>query len=143
MDEYFRDWESNAFGFGYGSGEEFIIPTIKKFMALVPELDAESRTYDSGVLEKELGGETAWFLINVFGKQDIIEYGTSPRFAWLTEQGYALKKYLSERSVDQLFEAIQHDESYAECWPDSCNCTPDECHNPFWENHKGRTDWRK
>jgi len=37
IEEYFRDWEGNAFGYGYGSGEEHTILALKKFLELCIE----------------------------------------------------------------------------------------------------------
>lgn len=141
--QYFRDWEAHVFGFGYGSGEQHIIPVLKKFMAVVPPDDPEaSRNYDYLKLEEAVGAPVAWLLLNVLGHADVIEYGTSPRFGWLTRHGYELKGYLDRTSEEDLLTAVRFDQDYTHCFPDICNCV-DECRNPFWEHRKGRTDWRK
>ena len=78
--------------------------------------------------------------------QHMLEYGTSPRGAWLTSRGKALKEYMATKTADELIElACGHDENYSPCYPDVCNCGPDgyekgkHCFNPFWEEDA----WRK
>lgn len=33
-EQYFADWESHVFGYGYGTGEEHVLKTLKEFLAL-------------------------------------------------------------------------------------------------------------
>lgn len=137
VDDSFRDWEANAFGFGYGTGEEHTLAALKAFMAAIPE-----RQYDYKVLETALGGAVAWLLINTLcaHKVQILEYGTSPRYAWLTDEGQRLKAYLDSKTVEELCEVVcgADPEDYTGCYPDACNCGPNgyqagvHCHNPFW-----------
>jgi len=143
LNENWIDWESHAFSFGYGSGEPYIIPALKKFMELVPE----SNNYDYKLLEKELTPVVAWLLINRLCHYtiDMLEYGTSPRCAWLTERGKALKKYMADKTSDELVElACNHTEDYTVCTPDVCNCGPHgyeegkHCFNPFWNKDAWR-----
>jgi hypothetical protein len=134
IEDSFTDWESHVFGFGYGSGEEHTIPALKRFLELCPE-DAG---YDYQVLEKELGATVAWLLINILAKARILEYGSSPRFAWLTEQGLALKAFCASKTVEELYALTCKDEDYDICYPDACNHGPTgyvegrKCINPFW-----------
>lgn len=134
IDAYFRDWEGTAFGYGYGTGEEHIVPALKQLFAAIPE-----RSYDYEVLEAAVGPTVAWLLINVLCKRDIFEYGTSPRYGWLTDKGQRLKAYLDGHTIDELHEALQIDqEETPPCYPDACNCGPKgydpkaKCANPFW-----------
>lgn len=60
-DDYFHDWEASAFGYGYGNGEEAIMPVLKAF---VSALSADGN-YDYKLLEAAAGAAPAWFLINV------------------------------------------------------------------------------
>ena len=131
-DDYFVDWESHVFGYGYGTGEAHILPALKAFFETIPT-EGRSR-YDYRVLEEKLGPVVAWLFINALCRADIIEYGTSPRFGWLTAEGERLKKYLAGRTPEQLEEAAGNDER--NCYPDYCNCTDGECHNPFWVNRR-------
>ena len=143
LDENWIDWESNAFGFGYGTGENYTIPALKKFMDLVP-LEG---CYDYQLLEKEMTPLVAWLFINLLchHRIDMLEYGTSPRGAWLTSRGKALKEYMATKTVDELTNLTSHDENYCNCYPDVCNCGPKgyqkglHCFNPFWEEDA----WRK
>ncbi len=143
IDENWIDWESHAFGFGYGSGEPHTVAALKRFMELVPADGA----YDYTVMERELTPTVAWLLINRLCSHDVdmLEYGTSPRYAWLTARGRALKTYMATKSVDDLVElACCHTEDYFVCSPDACNCGPNgyeagrRCPNPFWD----RDSWR-
>ncbi len=140
QEEYFNDWESEIFGFGYGTGEEYTIPALKRFIELF--IPNESRNnpscYDYRILEKELTPTVAWLLINIFCKDDKIEYGTSPRFGWLTDKGNLLKDFINSHTVDELYEiCTSKTEEYAPCYPDYCNCDDkknekDKCLNPFF-----------
>lgn len=135
LDDNFADWEGHVFGFGYGTGEEHTIPAVKRFLELCC---GENNSYDYEVLQDEFGAVTAWLLINALCHADILEYGTSPRYAWLTEKGRALKAFTTERTGDDLVRLTQHDEHYNPCYPDACNCGPEgyeagrKCVNPFW-----------
>ena len=73
----------------------------------------------------------AWLLINIFADNNIISYGTSPRFAWLEPNGVALKKYIQNKSVDQLIDICDKDEDYIHCYADHCNCD-EPCQILFW-----------
>lgn len=137
LDESFRDWEGSAFGFGYGTGEPHTVPTLKRFLELCPE----SGAYDYKVLEAELGPVVAWLLINALAqhKIDMLEYGTSPRHAWLTDKGKRLKAFTASKTADELVEiAASRNEDDNICYPDACNCGPTGyqagvvCDNPFW-----------
>ena len=140
IEDSFRDWESDTFGFGYGSGEEHIIPALRRFLELCSK-DPYSHCYDHKELEQELTPAVAWLLINIlFGyKVDMIEYGTSPRFAWLTKKGERLKEFMLSRSNEELIElATSRAEDDNSCSRDACNCGPRgyvegrKCPNPFW-----------
>lgn len=140
LESYFRDWESNAFGFGYGSGEEHVLPVLKKFFELCNE-GPYSHSYDYTKLEKELTPTVAWLLINTLCHHNIdaIEYGSSPRCGWLTTVGERLQDFFAVHNVDQLVEIAcsRGEEDYC-CSPQYCNCGPDGydekavCQNPFW-----------
>jgi len=143
LDENFRDWESTAFGFGYGSGEEHILPALKRFLALCRN-EPSGRSYDYRELEADLTPTVAWLLINRLCQQDIIEYGTSPRFGWLTHKGEALQTYTASKTEDELAEVVcVYDSDYPHCYPDACNCGPNGyeesavCQNPFWGENRG------
>lgn len=133
LDQHFIDWESDALGFGYGSGEPHIVPALKAFMAAIPDNGDGNTNYDYMVLERAVGPSVAWLLINLFGHADVIEYGTSPRFGWLTPHGAQLKRYIDERTADEILAVLNHDDEYVSCLRNYCNCgeaTP--CVNPFW-----------
>ncbi len=135
LDDNFRDWEADAFGYGYGSGEPHILPALKRFLELCPE----NGPYDRRILEHHLSPAVAWLLINILTPAGILEYGTSPRFGWLTDEGRALRAFVAARSADELVHlATEHDEDHIHCMHDACNCGPHGyeagrvCQNPFW-----------
>ncbi len=136
IEHHFRDWESHVFGFGYGTGEEYILPALKTFFSMCCR--SENGQYRHDELEKELCPATAWLLINALANADLISYGTSPRFGWLTPQGMALKGFVLGKSAAELADILSYDEGYVQCEPDFCNCGPNGyspkklCHNPFW-----------
>lgn len=140
LDENFTDWENEAFGFGYGTGEAHTTLALKTFFASIPPDGGDSRLYDYRNLEAALTPAVAWLLLNVMGHQDIIEYGSSPRFGWLTPQGYALKAFVDSKTADELYDLTVRDENYSGCSRDACNCRPRgyqagvKCVNPFWWN---------
>lgn len=127
-DKNFIDWESHVFGFGYGTGEPYIIEAFKMFFKNLED----GRIYNYERLEKKLGGTSTWFLINTLGQSDLIDYGTSSRFGWLTEKGEALKEYFDTHNKDELYEILMsRTEDYILCSPDCHQCdTP--CNNPLF-----------
>ena len=146
LDGYFADWESSAFGFGYGSGEEHVLPAIKTFFACIGVDRPEAHHgYDYKILERELTSPIAWLLINRFCAHDVdlINYGTSPRYGWLEDHGMRLKAYIDSKTVEELVEVVT-DQALREdvCYPDACNCGPNgfqegvKCQNPFWPRRK-------
>lgn len=130
-DQAFADWESAAFGFGYGSGEEHIIQALHAFFSGIPETGA----YDYKVLEHSLGAAVCWLLINALCRVDVIEYGSSPRFGWLTEHGKRLRTYILSKTPDDLGGVLNRE---VECGLGYCNCaenapTDGPCKaNPFF-----------
>jgi hypothetical protein len=133
-DDSFADWEGHVFGFGYGTGEPHTLLALKQFLELCPDQGA----YDYRVIEDHLGAAVTWLMISILCRADVLEYGSSPRYAWLTKEGLALKSYVESKSVDDLVNTACRDENYIACYPDACNCGPDGyeegrvCLNPFW-----------
>jgi hypothetical protein len=99
---WFRQWECEAFGYGYGNGENYIIPALHQFLSAVPP--KEFGPYDYNELEVACGGTVAWLLINALCAVDAIEYGSSPRFGQLTDEGQALRDYVLGKTVEELLE---------------------------------------
>lgn len=145
IEENFRDWESEVFGFGYGTGEPYTLAALKTFMEVVGtgESPERSHVYDYKKLEAALTPTVAWLLINTLARHptEIVEYGTSPRFGWLTDEGKKLHDFVASKSLDELLKiCLQHGEDYSHCGPSYCNCGPHgyehgrKCNNPFWRN---------
>lgn len=110
--ENFIDWESEVLGYGYGDGENHIIPAIKTFFELIAGTK-NSNSYDYRVIERELGGATTWLLINLLCRCDMIDYGSSPRFGWLDEKGILLKEYILSKTSEELYSILM---SVDECY---------------------------
>jgi hypothetical protein len=143
IQQNFADWQGYVFGFGYGSGERHTLAAVKMFFATVGEGESSDRQhcYDYQKLEAVLTPTVAWLLINTFCHHtvDVIEYGTSPRYGWLTTEGRALKTFIDLQTLDQLVELCTgQTEEECPCYPNACNCGPTgyekgrKCSNPFW-----------
>lgn len=131
-DKHFRDWESHVFGYGYGTGERYVIGALRTFLGAC-RTDGKPGTpprYDYRELETALTPATAWLLINALIRVDVAEYGVSPRYGWLTASGEALRGYMLARTTDQLLEVLDEDDP-ARCFPYSCRCSS-PCNNPLW-----------
>ena len=135
LDEHFRDWEADTFGFGYGTGEAAILPALRQFLMLCPD----AAGYDYRGMEGALTAPAAWLLINALCRVGVLDYGSSPRAAWLSSAGKALKAYVAARTDDALYETVAvFDDGYVHCYRAACNCGPNGyevgrvCNNPFW-----------
>lgn len=132
-EDYWADWESYVFGFGYGDGEAHIVPLLKRFFSAIPA----SGTYDYRILESLVGAEQTWLLINILCSADIFEYGSSSRFGWLTEYGVKLKAFIEKHSAEALIAMIQNRFDSFKCDPNICNCDGEKrCVSPFWSEQK-------
>lgn len=138
IDRHFAEWFGEEFGFGYGTGEPHMLAALSGFMDAFGRDDSPN-AYDYQVMEKHLTPTVAWLMINALCRSNIIEYGSSPRFGWLTPQGVAMKTFMAGKSVDDLVAAVTIDSDDMErCAPKFCNCGPEGysekklCHNPFW-----------
>jgi len=127
-DKHFIDWEGEMFGYGYGTGEQYTLKAIKDFFHNLED----GRSYSYEVLEEKMGKAECWFIINLFCKEGIIEYGTSPRFAWIEEKGQLLKEYLKDKTVDYIYDLVMVGQEYVHCYKDGCNCD-DPCNNPLFK----------
>lgn len=142
IEENFIDWENDVFGFGYGTGEPHTLKALKDFLALTKPKESGTRIYDYAELENQLGPQLAWLMINILNHAGAIDYGTSPRYAWLSPEGQALYDFISDKSVDEL-EALCTSRTVdsVNCDPQACNCGPRgyvrgrKCPNPFWRGH--------
>jgi len=134
IDDAFADWEGSVFGYGYGTGEEHILGALVAFMEQIKD----GRSYDYRDLEVACGATVAWLLINALCHADIIEYGSSPRFGWLTPQGGLLCDYICSKTASELYQIISdRSTEYIGCGADYCNCgsgpTDGACqNNPFF-----------
>jgi hypothetical protein len=133
LEQHFIDWESNTFGFGYGTGEVPVLRALKQFLALCCR-GTLSHAYEHAELSVALTPTVAWLLINTLCRADVVEYGTSPRYGWLTKKGEALARFVAERTAERLAELTFRNENYIHCAPEYCNCDDGDCrpNNPFW-----------
>lgn len=104
----FKGWEQEAFGYGYGTGEEPVLTAVRDFFAWVEE-EGDVKKYDYEVMENKLGKTVAWLLINVMCKTGIIEYGTSPRYGWLTAKGRELMDFFGENPLEEMYDIINQE----------------------------------
>lgn len=137
-EQQFVDWESHVFGYGYGTGEPHTLPALKTFFGAMGD-DRGAHCYDYAALERAVGPLPAWLLLNTMGHHDIIEYGTSPRYGWLTAKGERLRLFIASKSTDELVAlCTEFDSDYIHCYPDACNCGPNgyeagrKCENQFF-----------
>src|SRR3990167_3685719 len=100
----FIDWESRVFGAGYGSGELPILKSVKVFFDSL-----EDKSYDYKKLEEKLGDTITWLLINAFDKGNVIEWGTSARFGWLTSCGEYVRDFIKGKTPEELYEIVMSD----------------------------------
>ncbi len=108
----FIDWESRTFGAGYGTGELPIMQAVCTFFKCL----IDNRSYDYKDLEKELGETVTWLLINAFNKANMIEWGTSARFGWLTSSGEYVRRFVKGKTSAELYEILMSDhESICMC----------------------------
>lgn len=140
IEAHFIDWESEAFGYGYGSGEPHIIPALQQFFLLCNKEKDGLVTYNYRELESTLTPAVAWLLINALCKARVIEYGTSPRCGWLLENGEQLKEFVVDHTPEELIDIVMsRQDGYVHCYSDTCWCGPEEqdgkfCLNPFWNS---------
>lgn len=119
----FIDWESYVFGYGYGTGENYTIEILRSFFELCDE------NYDYQKLEEKLGGPTTWLLINTLCHADIINYGSSPRYGFLTQAGVMLKNYMLSKTFNELYELTSIDTDTS-CFPNLCQCNEEPKKEP-------------
>jgi hypothetical protein len=102
-DKDFNEWFQDTFGYGYGTGERPILEGLTRFLALA-NCGSHGAQYDFEVMEKELTPIVAWLFICALCKDSCIEYGTSPRYGWLTERGMSIRSFMAGKSIDELYE---------------------------------------
>ena len=131
IEQSFADWESEVFGHGYGTGEEYVMGALKGFC---DAWTADGR-YGHGTLEKAVTAPVAWLLIDTLIRADVIEYGTSPRYGWATHtHGKALVDFVRATSLGELIGFLDRPSDDFPCMPEHCNCPDEDCRqaNPFW-----------
>jgi hypothetical protein len=133
-DKHFIDWYADVFGYGYGTGDEHFLLALKTFLY---HCSGENGSYSYKEIEAVLTPAVTWFTMNTLcqWEVDVLEYGTSPRFGWLTGKGRLLAEYVENKTVDELYEKVMVDESYGHCLRNHCNCdTP--CNNPLFSSKR-------
>ncbi len=138
IDDHFIDWMNENISYGYGSGEPHTIPALRAFFLLCSE-GVYSTAYQYERLEEALNSAVVWLLINILCRAGIIEYGTSPRYGWLTPEGIKLRNYMLSKTEEELILLVcGTTENSIFCSPDYCNCGDGGysekklCFNPFW-----------
>lgn len=95
----FIEWETRVFGAGYGTGEFPILSAVKTFFKCLED----NRSYNYKTLEKKLGDTVTWLLINAFDKGNMIEWGTSARYGWLTSCGEYVRDFIKDKTPEELY----------------------------------------
>jgi hypothetical protein len=139
-DKHFIEWFHELFGYCcYGTSEEYILQALATFFECCRKIHA-SPSYNYEELEEKLTPATAWLLIQIFADNNIISYGTSPRYAWLERRGILIKEFIEKHSIDDLLKMIDIDEKFSLCGTSFCNCDSYEieitCPNPLFKNSK-------
>lgn len=104
IEQHFTAWHNEIFPFGYGTGEEHTVYALREFMLATELSDSGNYAYEYDKIEKKIGKVACWMLINILCKCDIIEYGSSPRFAWLTKNGSSLRNFLAKKTLEELYD---------------------------------------
>ena len=71
----------------YGELDEYFLQDLIEIIIYI-ELDDKPKPYLFDT------SKVYWYLISILVEHDYVEYGTSPRFPWLTEKGVKLSKEL-------------------------------------------------
>ena len=126
-EKQFIDWHDSIFPYGYGTGEAIILPALHTFFSSLEN----GRMYNYEILEEKIGKEATWFLINILAKADVIEYGTSPRFAWIQDDIgpiAQLRDFIVSHKPEELYELVTGTtEEYFWCQKGNCQCDNPEC----------------
>lgn len=109
--EQFREWERNVLGYGYGTGEPHVLAALKTFLEHCNKGE-RGESYEYEGLEQAVTPTVAWLLINILCRHDanVLEYGTSARYGWLTPFGVQLRDFLAAHTVEQLQEILDEEE---------------------------------
>lgn len=85
--EQLKEMIENTDALFYGELEYYLDEYLPKFFSV--------EVKDVGFDEKHpMNNLEFWFTVSWLVRMDCLEYGTSPRGAWLTEKGKALKQYV-------------------------------------------------
>ncbi len=98
--EQFAAWEDRTFGYGYGTGEPAVLESLRAFLDMCH--GGSGSAYDYLEVTPVLGESTTWLLINALCHSCMIDYGTSPRYGWLTPAGEALRDFVTAHSLKEL-----------------------------------------
>ncbi len=125
-EKFFINWISDNLGYGYGTGELYTISTLKNFLTMIPD-ECDDRSYDYRNIEKVMGGPVTWLMIDKLCSCDIVEYGCSPRFAWLTDKGKKLRIFVMSRTSEELISLV-------------CNVSEDEMCDIYSEDQQNESE---
>ena len=80
----------------YGELDEIFIDDIKKIIQYIKDEDKENPyLFDN----KQ---SCYWYIVSILHNCDFIDYGTSPRFPWLTQTGKALAEEINIMTKDDF-----------------------------------------
>lgn len=97
MNEEFKEMIENTDALFYGELEFYLEEYLPKFFSV----EVKEVGFDEKHPMNNLG---FWFTVSWLVRMDCLEYGTSPRGAWLTEKGEKFKKYVlsTDRPITSL-----------------------------------------
>lgn len=110
-DRMFASLCSDKLGWGAYGGDEALYPALRSFlMWCTPSEGSGVPAYDYRDVSEVIGAAAAWLLVYALVRADLVEYGTSPRFGWLTPEGCWLRDYVKNRTPEQLADVHQADD---------------------------------
>jgi len=87
--EHIKEWKNKLQDTNclfYGELEFYLDTYIKKFFSV----DVKDVGFNE---EHPMNNLEFWFVVSMLVHMDMLEYGTSPRGAWLTEEGEKFKEF--------------------------------------------------
>jgi len=60
-------------------------------------------------MEEKLGDIVAWLIINAFASSNVIDYGTSARYGWLTSCGEFVRDFIKDKTAEELYDILMED----------------------------------
>jgi hypothetical protein len=109
MDEReFCTWYGDTLGYGYGTGDVHFCHALVTFLRHC----RETGSYTYTTMQDALGEAAFWFFLNTLCHAGLVDYGTSPRYGWLSEEGKRLADFVKDYDADRLYNLVMTAEPY-------------------------------